>query len=606
VFVALVPSGFCHSSTAQQGSGTTAWGSTCHGARSQIRQHFNLPTGISSGAPSRLFNLFECLSVALVYLGFGSPSSQQHFNEQAPHLNCQSCDVCLESKVDEHQYPHLMAEVSILLKTIDSQGKVGQAKLIKHAREHELRHMAEKFAKALWRGMEVANLITPQQGSFTGGTYTYYIVSPAGRTFMAQPFAISWTPEMKELSSSSGGADRAISAAASRPPGLAVAFQRPTDEELFETLKAVRKELATNHSVPPYVIYPDKSIRDMVSILPLDRTHLLQCSEMGLRHCDAHADKILPVIQAHVAKHALAGNCAPAAAATAAVAVAVASPLALSPPSIGHLSTASELLYFFGQEVKGSATIDETARLFNNPGRTSLAGIALARGIAERTVIGHLVTAILLKRVDVKDARLAVPEKDEQLIVDCLQSVDIPASKLSDVKAVLPETIGWDQIKLVAAKVMAAGGPVASALPLSVHRESSSASHGGAPPVPTPPLAALPGPTASTAPKVPARLSSVMAAALAKLSPSETDPRDDSYGAVMAVGASSSPGHATGVLPWSFSAAQAAAIPALPVLSTTAPCSALARSPTLLLPPITEVRYFVHFTSCHFTLTRFA
>jgi ATP-dependent DNA helicase RecQ len=53
------------------------------------------------------------------------------------------------------------------------------------------------------------------------------------------------------------------------------------DPALFQRLKALRKSLADSQGVPPYVIFPDKSLREMVISRPRDRKHFATISGVG-------------------------------------------------------------------------------------------------------------------------------------------------------------------------------------------------------------------------------------------------------------------------------------------------------------------------------------
>ena len=51
--------------------------------------------------------------------------------------------------------------------------------------------------------------------------------------------------------------------------------------DLFEVLRAVRKELADEQNVPPFVIFSDRSLHEMACEMPLNEGHLLQISGVG-------------------------------------------------------------------------------------------------------------------------------------------------------------------------------------------------------------------------------------------------------------------------------------------------------------------------------------
>jgi ATP-dependent DNA helicase RecQ len=53
------------------------------------------------------------------------------------------------------------------------------------------------------------------------------------------------------------------------------------DPALFQRLKILRKSLADQQGVPPYVIFPDKSLREMAMVKPYDREHFAGISGVG-------------------------------------------------------------------------------------------------------------------------------------------------------------------------------------------------------------------------------------------------------------------------------------------------------------------------------------
>lgn len=55
----------------------------------------------------------------------------------------------------------------------------------------------------------------------------------------------------------------------------------PRDAELFLRLKSLRKSLADSQGVPPYVIFPDRSLREMAGSRPCDKEHFAIISGVG-------------------------------------------------------------------------------------------------------------------------------------------------------------------------------------------------------------------------------------------------------------------------------------------------------------------------------------
>ena len=72
----------------------------------------------------------------------------------------------------------------------------------------------------------------------------------------------------------------------------------PVGDPLFEALRALRRELAAEAQVPPYVIFHDATLRDMVAARPSSRAELGAIGGIGQRKLDAFGDAFLAAIKA--------------------------------------------------------------------------------------------------------------------------------------------------------------------------------------------------------------------------------------------------------------------------------------------------------------------
>jgi ATP-dependent DNA helicase RecQ len=66
--------------------------------------------------------------------------------------------------------------------------------------------------------------------------------------------------------------------------------------ELFEQLRALRLKMAKDKKVPPYVIFSDKSLHDMCSLLPANKEQMLMVHGVGQAKCDNYGEAFLKVI----------------------------------------------------------------------------------------------------------------------------------------------------------------------------------------------------------------------------------------------------------------------------------------------------------------------
>ena len=76
-------------------------------------------------------------------------------------------------------------------------------------------------------------------------------------------------------------------------------FNDPADQRLWEALRARRRELAAVQGVPPYVVFHDATLAEMVEHCPRTRAELARISGVGERKLDAYGEEFLHVIRAH-------------------------------------------------------------------------------------------------------------------------------------------------------------------------------------------------------------------------------------------------------------------------------------------------------------------
>jgi len=72
------------------------------------------------------------------------------------------------------------------------------------------------------------------------------------------------------------------------------------DNQLWEALRACRKQLADQNNVPPYVIFHDATLMEMVERQPQNREQFARISGVGESKLSKYADDFLAVIQSHI------------------------------------------------------------------------------------------------------------------------------------------------------------------------------------------------------------------------------------------------------------------------------------------------------------------
>jgi len=72
----------------------------------------------------------------------------------------------------------------------------------------------------------------------------------------------------------------------------------PAEEhDLWEALRACRQSLANEQDVPPYVIFHDKTLRQMLALRPNSEAELLDISGIGQVKLDRYGQRFLSVLR---------------------------------------------------------------------------------------------------------------------------------------------------------------------------------------------------------------------------------------------------------------------------------------------------------------------
>ncbi|MEE6658180.1 DNA helicase RecQ [Pediococcus acidilactici] len=71
----------------------------------------------------------------------------------------------------------------------------------------------------------------------------------------------------------------------------------PTNDALFEELRQLRRDLAEEQHVPPFVIFSDKTLRDMCAVLPKTLDEMLDVKGIGENKLAKYGEQFLKVLQ---------------------------------------------------------------------------------------------------------------------------------------------------------------------------------------------------------------------------------------------------------------------------------------------------------------------
>lgn len=182
---------------------------------------------------------------------------------------------------------------------------------------------------------------------------------------------------------------------------------RPQDEPLWDALRTLRTQLAEDSGVPPYVIFHDATLQEMIKKRPSEIADMRYISGVG----DQKIKRYGKVFLAEIAKYPLA-----------------------------------ELL-----NNRLSATVNETLMLYQEG--LDIKAIAKQRDMKENTAYGHLADAIEVGLLDVKDV-LDLDDSEYQEIMMTIESLEDDAKgRIKPIYEALDEEYDYGIIKCVQASM---------------------------------------------------------------------------------------------------------------------------------------------------------
>ncbi|HJS10964.1 DNA helicase RecQ [Sphingopyxis sp.] len=217
----------------------------------------------------------------------------RHFGENPPE-RCGNCDNCLE--------PGRQVDATILAqKLLSAVYRTGQSFGAGHIEAVLTGRSDERIASRGHDKLSVfgivageeARLIKPLVRSLMAREaldtteHGGLMLGPAARAMMKGETAVLMAePPVKRTQREGGRTNRADRAAAN-----------PVGDPLFDALRAMRRELAAEAGVPPYVIFHDAVLRAMASERPATRSALADIPGVGGKKLEAWGDAFLNVIR---------------------------------------------------------------------------------------------------------------------------------------------------------------------------------------------------------------------------------------------------------------------------------------------------------------------
>ena len=296
-----------------------------------------------------------------------------YFGEEWTQDNCGACDVCLAASDEFDATEIAQKALSAVIRTGERFGALHVAKVLRGSRESRLLKLGhdklsvygvagdytEGQLREVMALLQARGLLTRNEGEFAT-----LAVSQRGRDFLKRRDKL-FLPQLKS------GADDGRGGASTRAIGerqVAVPVD-DYDQELFEVLRALRRDLADRQQVPPFVVFGDVSLRYMTAAFPQSLESFARTPGVGSAKLEQYGERFVAAIRAYAEPKNIADRTGEMAS-------------SVAPASVDREGRRER------REGQRSDTYEQTLALLSRG--LNVSQIAQQRGLAENTIIGQI------------------------------------------------------------------------------------------------------------------------------------------------------------------------------------------------------------------------
>ncbi len=220
-----------------------------------------------------------------------------YFGESYNEENCETCDNCVHPKKQFEGQEHII-DVLEAIKQVKEKFKADHVaqilsgtvnSAIKSYKHHQLEIFGsgsdhdEKFWGAVIRQALIARFIEKDIEN-----YGLLKITEKGRAFVDNPYSFMLT---KDHDYEESGEDETA---------LSSGRTSTVDEELFNILKDLRKKIAKQKNLPPFVIFQDPSLEDMAIQYPVTLEEMQYVAGVGQGKAQRYGKDFIEIIKKYV------------------------------------------------------------------------------------------------------------------------------------------------------------------------------------------------------------------------------------------------------------------------------------------------------------------
>lgn len=222
-----------------------------------------------------------------------------YFGESYPHDNCNSCDICLGSREVVDATLEAQMLLSAIVRTEERFGAGHIVDIVTGSQNKKIIDfghdrlktwgVGKAHDKKYWRQL-IDELLAQQVIQKAEGLYPTLFLLPKASRILKREEQLNIV--------------RILEKKKEQPPAKESAA--PYETRLFELFRSLRKQIADEQGIPPYVVFSDRTLRDMAAHQPRSAEAMLSISGIGEVKLQRYGGQFLRLIDRYCSDHAAA------------------------------------------------------------------------------------------------------------------------------------------------------------------------------------------------------------------------------------------------------------------------------------------------------------
>jgi ATP-dependent DNA helicase RecQ len=239
----------------------------------------------------------------------------EYFGEAYKEDNCGSCDNCCRAPRERFDGTEVARKIlTCVSQAHETFGANHIADILRGSKGRKILQNGHDSLKAYGSGREypasqwlsfIRELVLLGYLQIEGDAYPVLKLTEMSYDLLFGGEAIMLTKPAQEMAMTRPAHDDSKESSNGRSNGCS---DGRLDQELFESLRALRRQVADHEGIPPYIVFHDSSLKEMATRLPRNRAEFRSIEGVGDKKLEKYGDLFLKEIDAHCQRSRVPGQ----------------------------------------------------------------------------------------------------------------------------------------------------------------------------------------------------------------------------------------------------------------------------------------------------------